>query len=159
MVTSRETNDLVVMNAGSSGPVNYTALRFVHLLNEVQQSLSAFILGGVLERFPGLNIVSAESDVGWFAHYMHRLDHAREKFGAMVQQPLSMKPSDYTRRQVWATFQDDPVGPGQLSLLWRGELYVDLGFSAYRHHLAQLTPGHCPGLCRRAGPHHPQDRV
>jgi predicted TIM-barrel fold metal-dependent hydrolase len=24
--------------------------------------------------------------------------------------PLTMKPSEYFRRQVWATFQDDPVG-------------------------------------------------
>ncbi len=59
VVTSRDANERVVMNAGSGGPVNQTALRFVHLINEIQKSLSAFILGGVLERFPGLKIVSA----------------------------------------------------------------------------------------------------
>ena len=127
VVTSRDANERVVMNAGSGGPVNQTALRFVHLINEVQKSLSAFILGGVLERFPGLKIVSAESDVGWFAHYVHRLDHAQEKFGAMVQEPLSMKPSEYAQRQIWATFQDDPVGPanyrffGEDNFMWASD--------------------------------------
>lgn len=127
VVTSRDANERVVMNAGSGGPVNQTALRFVHLINEVQKSLSAFILGGVLERFPGLKIVSAESDVGWFAHYVHRLDHAQEKFGAMVQEPLSMQPSEYARRQIWATFQDDPIGPanyaffGEDNFMWASD--------------------------------------
>jgi predicted TIM-barrel fold metal-dependent hydrolase len=29
---------------------------------------------------------------------------------------LPMKPSEYLRRQVWATFQDDPAGPGTTTL-------------------------------------------
>ena len=24
---------------------------------------------------------------------------------------MDLKPSDYVRRQLWATFQDDPIGP------------------------------------------------
>ena len=127
VVTSRDEDTRVVMGAGSSGRVNLTALRFVHLIHEVQRSLSSLILGGVLERFPRLKIVSAESDIGWLAHYVHRLDHAYEKFGAMVQEPLLMKPSEYVGRQVWATFQDDPVGPanykffGEDNYMWASD--------------------------------------
>jgi hypothetical protein len=71
---------------------------------------------GVFERFPKLKIVSAENDVGWLPHYMYRLDHGFEKFGAMMEEPLPMKPSDYIRRQLYATFQDDPVGPAAYKL-------------------------------------------
>ena len=110
VVSSRDASTRVVMDGGSSGWVNQTAIRFVHLIHEVQKSLTSFILGGVLERFPRLKIVSAESDIGWLAHYVQRLDHAYEKFGVMVEHPLPMKPSEYVRRQVWATFQDDPIG-------------------------------------------------
>jgi predicted TIM-barrel fold metal-dependent hydrolase len=56
-------------------------------------------------------IVSAENDTGWFPHYMYRMDHVYEKFGAMMPERLPQKPSAYVHRQVWATFQDDPVGP------------------------------------------------
>ena len=41
---------------------------------------------------------------------MQRLDRADEKFGVVLGNPLKMKPSDYVRRQVWATFLDDVVG-------------------------------------------------
>lgn len=87
------------------------AVGAMNVLHEVQRSLTTLIFGGVLERFPNLLIVSAENDTGWFPHYMYRLDHVAEKFGAMMKDPLPLKPSDYVRRQVWATFQDDPIGP------------------------------------------------
>jgi predicted TIM-barrel fold metal-dependent hydrolase len=89
---------------------------YANLIHEVQRSLTAIIFGGVLERFPKLKIVSAENDVGWLPHYMYRLDHGFEKFGAMMEEPLAMKPSDYIRRQLYATFQDDPVGPAAYRL-------------------------------------------
>src|SRR6266851_2247141 len=89
---------------------------YANLIHEVQQSLSSIIFGGVLERFPKLLIVSAENDVGWIPHYMYRLDHAYEKFNAIMPNPLPMKPSDYIRRQMYATFQDDPVGPAAYKL-------------------------------------------
>jgi len=34
----------------------------------------------------------------------------------MMEEPLSMKPSEYIRRQLYATFQDDPVGPAAYRL-------------------------------------------
>jgi len=89
---------------------------YANLIHEVQRSLTSIIFGGVFERFPKLKIVSAENDVGWLPHYMYRLDHGFEKFGAMMEERLSMKPSDYIRRQLYATFQDDPVGPAAYKL-------------------------------------------
>jgi predicted TIM-barrel fold metal-dependent hydrolase len=86
-----------------------TTLAPVH---EIQRSLCTLIFGNVLERFPRLRIVSAENDSGWFPHMLYRLDHFYEKFGTMSDEMnLSMKPSDYVRRNVWVTFQDDMVGP------------------------------------------------
>ena len=54
------------------------------LIHEVQRSLTTLVFGGVFERFPKLRIVSAENDIGWLPHYMYRMDHAYEKFGAML---------------------------------------------------------------------------
>ena len=87
-----------------------------NMVQEVQRSLNSLIFGGVLERFPKLRLVSAESDVGWMPHFMYRLDHAYEKFSRLVPDPIPMRPSEYIRRQVWATFQDDPVGPAAYKL-------------------------------------------
>jgi predicted TIM-barrel fold metal-dependent hydrolase len=84
---------------------------YVGAIHEVQRSIATLVFGGVLERHPQLRIVSAENDVGWLPHFMYRMDHAHEKFGAMRETPLPRPPSEYLRRQLWATFQDDPVGP------------------------------------------------
>src|SRR5262245_57455183 len=95
---------------------------------EIQQSLRSLIYGGALDRFPNLKIVSAENDAGWIAHYLHRLDHIHEKFLSMMQPGrIKMLPSDYLRRHLWATFQDDPVAPltcsyfGEDQFMWASD--------------------------------------
>ncbi|MGO9058688.1 MAG: amidohydrolase family protein [Candidatus Binataceae bacterium] len=84
---------------------------YMNMIHEVQRSFTDIILGGVMMRFPKFKLVSAENDTGWLPHYMYRLDHAFEKWGVQMAEPLEMKPSEYIRRQLWATFQDDPIGP------------------------------------------------
>ena len=43
---------------------------------------------------------------------MYRMDHAYEKYWNVAgMRPFEMKPSDFFRRQLRATFQDDPIGP------------------------------------------------
>ena len=79
---------------------------------DVQFTLVSLVLNRVLERFPALKIVSAENDTGWLPHFMYRMDHAYEKYWNVAgMRPFEMKPSDFLRRNLRATFQDDPIGP------------------------------------------------
>jgi predicted TIM-barrel fold metal-dependent hydrolase len=84
--------------------------RYMFYPADIQVSLFTIVMGGVLERFPQLQIVSAESDIGWLPHFIFRLDHGYDKFSGVKMTRLRMKPSDYLKRQMFATFQDDPVG-------------------------------------------------
>jgi predicted TIM-barrel fold metal-dependent hydrolase len=93
------------------GTVVNAGVWYMGVIHEIQESLSTIVFGGVLERFPALRIVSAENDTGWLPHFLYRMDHAFEKFGDFLPDRLSLRPSEYVRRQVWATFQDDPIGP------------------------------------------------
>jgi predicted TIM-barrel fold metal-dependent hydrolase len=63
----------------------------------------------VLERFPKLTIVSAENDVAWMPYLMWRMDFARGRLGASSSIKLSLKPSEYIKRQVYATFINEPI--------------------------------------------------
>jgi predicted TIM-barrel fold metal-dependent hydrolase len=81
----------------------------IHVIHVVEQCITRLVYGGVLERFPKLKIVSAENDVGWIPNWVHRLDHVFSKVASAENLPL--RPSEYVRRNVWATFQDDPMGP------------------------------------------------
>jgi predicted TIM-barrel fold metal-dependent hydrolase len=102
-------------------------ITYATVTHEIQESLATLVFGGVLERFPELRIVSAENDVGWLPHFVYRMDHGFEKYSAMLPEKLSLRPSEVVRRQVLATFQDDPVGPatweifGEDNYMWASD--------------------------------------
>jgi predicted TIM-barrel fold metal-dependent hydrolase len=97
----------------------------IHVVHVVEGCITRLVYGGVFERFPKLKIVSAENDVGWIPNWVHRLDHVHSKMSFSRQ--LAQKPSDYVRRNVWATFQDDPLGPatwkffGESNYMWASD--------------------------------------
>jgi uncharacterized protein len=70
--------------------------------------LSSMIWSGVLERCPRIKIVLGESGIGWIPYVLHRMDAEWED--QFTDLPLAMPPSDYWRRQCWATYQTDPIG-------------------------------------------------
>ena len=84
--------------------------------------LAAIIGAAVLERYPNLRISFGESGIGWIPYALERMDFEWEdRFRDLG---LTMKPSDYWRRQCKATFQFDPVGTklienmGAETLMW-----------------------------------------
>jgi predicted TIM-barrel fold metal-dependent hydrolase len=85
-------------------------LRAVTGADEVKRTLTVFIFSGVLERFPGLKLVSAENNVGWLPFVIQRWDQAHASSRYMQTTPLKLRPSEYFHRQVYATFIDDSVG-------------------------------------------------
>jgi len=85
--------------------------KMVMAQHEVQESILSLIFGGVLERFPNLKLVSAEGDIAWIPHLLARADKyfaSRTRRGHTLSLPRP--PSEYFRRQVWATFIKDPLG-------------------------------------------------
>jgi predicted TIM-barrel fold metal-dependent hydrolase len=70
---------------------------------------------GVLERHPDLHVVLVEVNAGWIAWSMSTLDNYHRDHAHWSKPKLRERPSDYIRRQVHATFQDDPVAINNLS--------------------------------------------
>jgi predicted TIM-barrel fold metal-dependent hydrolase len=68
-----------------------------------------FSAGGVLDRFPGLRIVTVETGGSWLAWVMTQADEIYEKHHMWAKPKLSLKPSELIRRQAHVTFQNDPV--------------------------------------------------
>ena len=84
--------------------------------------LAAVIGAAVLERYPNLRISFGESGCGWIPYALDRMDFEWEdRFRDLG---LTMKPSDYWRRQCKATVQLDPIGAklvddmGVETLMW-----------------------------------------
>jgi predicted TIM-barrel fold metal-dependent hydrolase len=69
-------------------------------------ALKDFIGSGVLERFPRLKLVFVENEISWMPYVLSQYD----KYAARpsTKKNLTMLPSEYARRQVYATFFNDP---------------------------------------------------
>ncbi len=70
--------------------------------------LTSLIYAGVLERHPRLKVVLGEAGIGWIPYVLWRMDAEWEE--QFQDLSLTMPPSQYWRRQCWATYQTDPVG-------------------------------------------------
>jgi len=84
---------------------------------QMDEPLAAVIFSGALERHSRLRIVLAETGIGWLPYMVERMDDSYQRFldagdfwRAHGGLQLTMAPSAYFRRQVWATFQIDHVG-------------------------------------------------
>jgi predicted TIM-barrel fold metal-dependent hydrolase len=85
---------------------------YMSLPHSIQVSFAEIVLGGVLERYPRLKLVSAENDISWMPHFCYRLDHAYDRLRHLDTVQLSLKPSDYMKRQVYGTFQFETENVG-----------------------------------------------
>jgi hypothetical protein len=54
-------------------------MRSTVLSREVEKSFSALIFSGVLDRFPQLQIVSVENNIGWLPYHLQRIDCVSER--------------------------------------------------------------------------------
>jgi predicted TIM-barrel fold metal-dependent hydrolase len=76
----------------------------------VAEAVCELIFGRVLQRHPDLRIVSVEAQIGWISFVQYYMDHLWEKHRYWTKSELDEHPSTYFRRQVYATFMEDPVG-------------------------------------------------
>ncbi len=113
-----EVNDLqipVSIHAGKPNPKPYSnpggaVPNYMYNTYNTMEPLSLIVCAGVLERFPNVNVAFVECDVGWLAWCMEFMDRATIKHHHWVSPKLPMMPSEYVKRQVKCTFQEDPVG-------------------------------------------------
>jgi predicted TIM-barrel fold metal-dependent hydrolase len=93
--------------SGNGGAViNYV----VHALATAIEPVVQLTSSGVLERHPNLKFVTVEAGIGWLAWTLWAADEGYTKHHWAVSPKLSMMPSEYFKRQGWATFGDDPMG-------------------------------------------------
>jgi predicted TIM-barrel fold metal-dependent hydrolase len=84
---------------------------------QLDEALSIMIFSGALERHPGFRLVLAESGVGWLPYYLTRMDGEWENLRGAIDYAPSISPTELFRRQVIATFEEEPLAPQLIPLL------------------------------------------
>lgn len=92
---------------GNGGAViNYA----VHSLAPTMEPIANLCASGVLERYPRLCFGSVEAGIGWVAWALCAMDEAYKKHHMWVRPRLELLPSEYFKRNGFATFGEDPPG-------------------------------------------------
>lgn len=96
-------------------------MAYVHKM-VAMQCLAELTLSGAFERHPRLKLLLAEYDCGWIPFFLEDLDR---KFGrgAGKDLGLTLLPSEYISRQVYATFMQDAVA-GFLLQQWGADNFL-----------------------------------
>jgi predicted TIM-barrel fold metal-dependent hydrolase len=84
----------------------------------IRRSSGEMIFSGVFQRHPKLTLVCVEFDTGFVPYHMSRMDHTYFEYpdraahfkGGSNPFVDGMIPSDFWRRNVRVTFQEDPLG-------------------------------------------------
>lgn len=87
------------------GDENFRSVSYMAIPAGPMQALTLLILDGVLERFPALMFGVIELGAVWLPGYMRQLESAFDAFARHEKrlQTLSLRPSEYIRRQVRVT--------------------------------------------------------
>lgn len=106
-------NGLPVPPDFHGGEENFRSVDYVGIPHPPMQTLATMIFDGVLERFPELRIGVIEQGAVWLPSWMRQMESAVEAFGRHEERlrALSLRPSEYVRRQVRATpYPTEDVG-------------------------------------------------
>jgi len=99
----------------SHGPKRYRI--GLEQTREIENALFELIFHGVLERYPKLQIVSVENEVGWMPFWLGQCDKNFKRHRHSQKVQMSKLPSEYFAEQIYATFFNDAVG-GKLFSWW-----------------------------------------
>lgn len=80
--------------------------------------IAEMVFGGVFERHPRLLWIMAEARIGWLPFLLSWMDRQVSIREAGPLDSLSFRPSEYVRRNVRVTFEDDVVGGRLLHEPW-----------------------------------------
>jgi predicted TIM-barrel fold metal-dependent hydrolase len=114
--------------------------------------LMAIIFAGVLEHRPGLRMVIGESGIGWIPYVLDHMDLEWED--QFKDLDLKMRPSDYWRRQCYATYQSDRIGIklldeiGEDNIMWGSDFPHPDGIWPDSQEYIQRELGHLPAETR-----------
>ncbi|MBM3924636.1 MAG: amidohydrolase [SAR202 cluster bacterium] len=144
--TVRPGNAKLIVN----GKVVQTAVDRCNNDFPVRFSLGHLIISGVFERFPKLRVANVEHELSWLPFFMHRMDvtYIERPTQATYRYKESMTPSDYMRRNVWHSFQEDGPGIrlrdviGVTQIMWGNDYpHAESTFPRSREVLSEILAG------------------
>ena len=117
--------------------------------------MSTILFSGILERYPELKIVSAESGLGWVPYMLEVADHQWER-QRLWESGMATKPSDLFHRQCHVNFWFEVVGVkmreyvGLDNILWESDFpHPTCTYPTSREYIRRVTAELSPAEARQ----------
>ena len=149
------------IRGGTSAKLSYQigkwqSAAFASLLPlQLDEPLATMVFSGALERHPGLELVLAESGVGWLPYFLTRMDMEWRALRDKLDYAPRIAPSELFRRQIMATFEEEQLAERYIPLLgadscmWASDYpHTDSTFPESRHAIEEAL-GSLPAVDRR----------
>jgi predicted TIM-barrel fold metal-dependent hydrolase len=75
-----------------------------------RKNFGELVFGGVLDRHPNLRIIFAEAGLNWVPGMLQDAEMMVDGFEALLDPRPKLRPTDYWRRNCYATFMADSIG-------------------------------------------------
>jgi predicted TIM-barrel fold metal-dependent hydrolase len=126
---------------------NFYAMHCLARPTMCADALVSFVIGGVLERFPKLKVGFFECNAEWMLYWMGRMDMGYSYLSRDYAPYLTMKPSDYVKRNCYLTFESNEANlPEAIEKIGLDRLMMssdyphwDCGFPGCINELAERT--------------------
>lgn len=106
-------NGLPPVKDFAGGDDNFTSVSYMAIPEAPMLTIATMIFDGVLDRFPNLKVGVIEMGASWVPGWMQSMDSSAHAFAKNEErlQNLSMRPSDFVKRQVRVTpYPHEPAG-------------------------------------------------
>ena len=138
--------------AGTPYPPNEYGQSLAHFsqvpFNPMGKFVAQFVFNGMFERYPDLHVSVAECRIGWLPFLFQWMDRCHADRLPDTKYQLKDKPTEYIKRNMTFTFEEDYVGAKML-----GDPEFMIGDSAiwgadYPHEQGQTWPNPDPAIDR-----------
>ena len=90
--------------------VNGIAVGMVHNVAPFREMFGRYVLGGILDRHPGLTVGWFEGGINWVLSAMQDAEHMHASFKHMLNRPVEHDVRYYWDNHMYASFMVDPLG-------------------------------------------------
>ncbi|MEK7214623.1 MAG: amidohydrolase family protein, partial [Chloroflexota bacterium] len=126
--------DVRGMVGAQDQPAWLRSRRPIYVTADIERTFFDIVVSGVLRRYPRLKLILTETNFGWIPYFLQSVDATVQRWRKSADKdllPIDELPSDYFRRQMYATFMVDRAGSQALS--WWGEDNI-MWSSDFPHH-------------------------
>ncbi|MBL7502683.1 amidohydrolase [Frankia sp. CNm7] len=150
-----DASPIMKMPWDSFGPEAWMAITAPLFAMGSARTIMCFIYSGILDKYPGLKLVSVESGIGWVPYFLEAMEYQLDEMMPNEGKALRRRPKEYFRDHFYTTFWFEREALKNLEAIGPGNILVETDYPhptclyPHREHFASVFQDVKPEYRRR----------